>query len=82
MISKRTAITALLAGMIGKMAHADEKDQIIDTSTPHPTTVTHTQFSLVQHWTINLDQTTGITLSLNGERLTISAEEIMEALRR
>lgn len=80
MISKRTAITALLAGMIGKMAHADEKDETVGTTTSGMTT-----FSLVQqpsHWTINLDQTTGITLSLNGERLTISSEEIMEALRR
>ncbi len=69
LISKRKATLLLFAGVLSKMAHADENGNL--PKFPGITTM---------GMTINLDSFTGVTVIMGGKIVTVTSAELFSAL--
>lgn len=69
-MTRKQAILLLFAGVISKMAHADEKGNL-------PTY----PFSQPMGISINLDSFTGITATMGGETITVTSADLFKALK-
>ena len=79
-MTRKQAILLLFAGVISKMAHADEKGNLptypfasssgVRVFDPQPMGIS-----------INLDSFTGITATMGGETITVTSADLFKALK-